>query len=156
MPRTDTTPRTNRSFTVGNNSERKTRMGRERVGGSYISSIGQKPPSLSNQVVYSTRCSSDKRCWKLHNPLGERSLSAYVEAHHRSTRYCPETGSANLQTRWGYFNPWQAGRQAGRDKWGWLQSSPALDVAVPALLLVRLGQLVPGADVVRQVGPEPL
>lgn len=36
------------------------------------------------------------------------------------------------------------------------QASPALDVAVPALLLVRLGELDRGADVVRQVGPEPL
>lgn len=116
-----------------------------------------KKPSLSNHeygsAVYSTRCSSDKRCWKLHNPLGERSLSAYVEAHHRSGRYCPERGSANLQTRWGYFNPWQA----GRDKWAcwkWLQSSPALNVAVPALLLVGFGEFKRGADVIRQFGPE--
>lgn len=106
-------------------------------------------------MVYSSRCSSDKRCWKLYN-LGERSLSAYGGARHRSSRYCPERASANLQTRRGYFNPWQAGRD---DKWacrGWLQSSPALHVAVPALLLVRLGHRARAADVVGQVGPEPL
>lgn len=38
----------------------------------------------------------------------------------------------------------------------WLQSSPALDVAVPALLLVRLGHVARAADVVGQVGPEAL
>lgn len=69
--------------------------------------------------------------------------------------YCPGRGSANLQTRRGYFNLWQA----ERDKWAcwrWLQSSPALDVAVPALLLVRLGHVARAADVVGQVGPEAL
>lgn len=38
----------------------------------------------------------------------------------------------------------------------WLRSSPALDVAVPALHLVRLGHVGRAADVVGQVGPEAL
>lgn len=37
-----------------------------------------------------------------------------------------------------------------------LQSSPALDVAVPALLLVRLGHAGRAADAVGQLGPEVL
>lgn len=101
--------------------ERKAQMGRVEGGEGGVHRFppsDSKAPSLSNQVygsvVYSTRCSGDKRCWKLHNPLGERSLSASAGAHHRSSRYCPERESANLQTRRGYFNPWQA----GGDKWG--------------------------------------
>lgn len=162
MPGTDTTPspRTNGSFTVGNNSERKTRTGRERAREGEVIHFLHRTKNPPHCPIKRTAQWYIRPAAAAIRGVGnstilwasERGLSAYVEAHHGSSRYCPETGSANLQTRRGYFNPWQA----GRDKWGRLQSSPALDVAVPALLLVRLGHIHRGADVVRQVGPEPL
>lgn len=74
--------------------------------------------------------------------------------------HCTCSETVNLGTVW-LFNPWQAecDKWVGRLRCAYkeLQKfSPALRVAVPALLLVRLCEFAFGTDVIWKVWPEPL